>query len=281
MMCLMMIKTLQEYFEEYGTISEIILKVDPITGRSRGFAFLLFKENDAVDKILEASPHTIGDKVVDTKKAIPHAVHQQMKQRTKKVFVGGVPTDMPEHTIKEHFEKFGPIEEVALVTEKGAGSNKKRRGFCFVTFLSEDTAEKACCNSFHKINESDVEVKRATPREQDKRMSHGNAAPPFMGRGGRGHIMHAQSGRGGHWAPYGGHAGYFNYFPPPHYGGSYMGGAYGAYGGYGGYGGGYDPYTGGRREEVAYNSRYGPMRSNYAHNNHSHHVHGHHHPYSR
>ena len=43
---------------------------------SSGFAFLVFEEPDAVDKILNNSPHTICDKVVDAKKAIPHAVHQ-------------------------------------------------------------------------------------------------------------------------------------------------------------------------------------------------------------
>ena len=32
-----------------------------------------------------------------------------MKNRTKKVFVGGVPTDMPEETIREYFEQFGPV----------------------------------------------------------------------------------------------------------------------------------------------------------------------------
>ena len=29
-----------------------------------------------MDKILSAGPHTIGGKVIDSKKAIPHAVHQ-------------------------------------------------------------------------------------------------------------------------------------------------------------------------------------------------------------
>ena len=34
---------------------------------------------------------------------------QQLKQRTKKIFVGGVPTDMSEQTIRDYFEKFGPV----------------------------------------------------------------------------------------------------------------------------------------------------------------------------
>lgn len=42
-----------------------------------------------------------------------------MKHKTKKVFVGGVPTDMPEETIKEYFQQFG---EVIII------NNNKRRG---------------------------------------------------------------------------------------------------------------------------------------------------------
>ena len=53
---------------------------------------------------------------------------------------------------------FLQIEEVALVTEKGKGKEekKKRRGFCFVTFIKDDDADKACNSPFHKINESEV-----------------------------------------------------------------------------------------------------------------------------
>jgi RNA recognition motif-containing protein len=230
---------------------------------------------------LQSGPHTIDDKAIDAKKAIPHAVHQKMKNKTKKLFVGGVPTDMPEETIRSYFESFGPIEEIALVTEKGSGpkGEKKRRGFIFVTFESEDVAETACSKPFHKIESVSVEVKKATPRESEsRRVQYYADHPQFMGRGAmRGNFFQAQHGRGANWAPYGGHA-YFSFIPPP-YGGGYMGGGYGGYNTYGGYA--YDQYSGGnRRDDANYNSRYGPMRSNYT-NNHSHSHHPHHHPYSR
>lgn len=96
-----------------------------------------------------------------------------------------------------------------------------------------------------------VEVKRATPREQDnKRQPHYPVHPHFIGRG-RGHFGPYPGGRGGspaHWAPYGGHAGYYSFYPPPPpppYGGGYIGG-YNGYGGYGGYG--YEQYGRGREE---------------------------------
>ena len=37
---------------------------------------------------------------------------QAMKNRTKKIFVGGVPTDMEEQTLKDYFIKFGEVSDL-------------------------------------------------------------------------------------------------------------------------------------------------------------------------
>ena len=42
----------------------------------RGFAFVVFQEEEAVQKVLDNIPHTIDGRQVDAKKAIPHAIHQ-------------------------------------------------------------------------------------------------------------------------------------------------------------------------------------------------------------
>ena len=42
---------------------------------SRGFAFVVFDKVSTLNAVL-AEKHTISEKVVDTKKAIPHAHHQ-------------------------------------------------------------------------------------------------------------------------------------------------------------------------------------------------------------
>lgn len=49
------------------------------------------------------------------------------------------------------------IEEVALVTEKGT---KKRRGFCFVTFTSEDHVDTCTEKTFHMLNTTQVGLLR-------------------------------------------------------------------------------------------------------------------------
>ena len=42
---------LKEYFEKFGEIESINLKLDPVTGRSRCFAFLVFKESSSLEQV--------------------------------------------------------------------------------------------------------------------------------------------------------------------------------------------------------------------------------------
>ena len=42
---------LKDYFEKFGEIESINLKLDPVTGRSRCFAFLVFKEPSSVSQV--------------------------------------------------------------------------------------------------------------------------------------------------------------------------------------------------------------------------------------
>jgi len=42
---------IKDYFAKYGNVLEVNLKTDPSTGRSRGFAFVLFDSSSSVDKV--------------------------------------------------------------------------------------------------------------------------------------------------------------------------------------------------------------------------------------
>ncbi|KAJ0576438.1 putative RNA recognition motif domain, nucleotide-binding alpha-beta plait domain superfamily [Helianthus annuus] len=63
---------LKEYFSNYGDILEHQIMLDHVTGRSRGFGFVTFDSEDAVDKIFaDGQLHELGGKQVEIKRAEP------------------------------------------------------------------------------------------------------------------------------------------------------------------------------------------------------------------
>ncbi|XP_043193441.1 RNA-binding protein squid-like isoform X6 [Amphibalanus amphitrite] len=204
-------KELRDYFGQFGEIESVNVKTDPNTGRSRGFAFLVFSNTETIDKVLGKSEHIINGKKVDPKKA---------KARHGKIFVGGLKPEMSDDDIKNHFSAMGTVVEVEMPMDKVKNT---RKGFCFITFEQEAVVQDLIRTGKTKIKDIEVDVKKATPK-------------PDGGRGGMRGAPRGGRGYGG----YGGYGGYDGY-------GGY-GGYDGGYGG--GYGGGYDGgqgYSGGKQ----------------------------------
>lgn len=220
-------KDLKDYFSKFGEVADCTLKLDPLTGRSRGFGFVLFKNADSVDKVITQKDHKLNGKAIDPKKAKA----MKSKEPVKKIFVGGLSPDTPEEKIREYFDGYGEVETIELPMEN---KTNKRRGFCFITFKEEEPVKTIMEKKYHNIGLSKCEVKVAMSKEQYQQQQQW---------GGRGGYTGRARGRGGpnqNWNP-----GYGNYWNQGY-------GNYGNYGynnqGYGGYGG-YD-YTG-------YNNYYG------------------------
>jgi RNA-binding protein Musashi len=83
--------------------------------------------------------------------------------RTRKIFVGGLPSNVTEAEFKRYFEQFGVITDVVVMYDH---NTQRPRGFGFITYDSEDEVDKALHKKFHELNGKMVEVKRAVPKEQ-------------------------------------------------------------------------------------------------------------------
>lgn len=101
-------KDLTEYLSRFGEVVDCTIKTDPVTGRSRGFGFVLFKDAASVDKVLELKEHKLDGKLIDPKRAKA----LKGKEPPKKVFVGGLSPDTSEEQIKEYFGAFGEVGRV-------------------------------------------------------------------------------------------------------------------------------------------------------------------------
>merc|ERR1711887_93948 len=73
------------HFQSFGELDNINLKTDPATGRSRGFAFVVFKTVEGLKDAVSAEEHAVKGKKVAVKKA-------QAKQG--KVYVGKLKAEL-------------------------------------------------------------------------------------------------------------------------------------------------------------------------------------------
>lgn len=125
--------------------------------------------------MLELNEHKLDGKLIDPKRA--KAI--QGKEPPKKVFVGGLSPDTSEDQIREYFGAFGEvssvkkymnvwtmlamlicffffswqIENIELPTDT---KTNERRGFCFVTYISEEPVQQLLENRYHQIGSGKV-----------------------------------------------------------------------------------------------------------------------------
>jgi RNA-binding protein Musashi len=62
-------KRLEEIFSVFGQIINIRIVRDQLTGRSKGFAFITFAENESVEKSKELDNQNIDGKYIGVKQA--------------------------------------------------------------------------------------------------------------------------------------------------------------------------------------------------------------------
>lgn len=129
------------------------------TGRSRGFGFLTFEDMDSLEKSLISPKHQLDGRTVEVKRAIPRG---EVKTKSRKVFVGGVPPTSTNESLRDCFAKFGPIAEAQIMKDRVRG---RSRGFGFVTFEDDDSVTKVLSVPEHRLDGKLVDVKRAEPKK--------------------------------------------------------------------------------------------------------------------
>ncbi|KAH9804324.1 RNA-binding (RRM/RBD/RNP motifs) family protein [Citrus sinensis] len=249
--------TFNKHFGKYGDITDSVIMKDRYTGQPRGFGFITYADPSVVDKVIEDT-HIINGKQVEIKRTIPKGSGQSKDFKTKKIFVGGIPSSVSEDELKNFFSKYGKVLEHQIIRDH---ETNRSRGFGFVIFDSEEVVDEMLSKgNMIDMAGTQVEIKKAEPKK-----SSNPPPPPSYASNSRGRSFNDGFGGfgkyGGGYGGFGGSSlggyrgepslGYSGRFGPygggfgSSYGGSGLGGygrggeGYGSYGG-SGYGGGYD-----------------------------------------
>jgi len=128
-----------------------------------------------------------------------------LETMAKKLFVGGLAWATTDDTLRDAFSEFGEVTEAKVVSDRETG---RSRGFGFVTFASDESAERARNEMNDQtldgrtIRVDSAEDKERRPRDDGygggggggRRNSYGGGGGGGGGRGGRGG---GGGGRGG------------------------------------------------------------------------------------
>ncbi|XVF33854.1 hypothetical protein REPUB_Repub18cG0007600 [Reevesia pubescens] len=225
-----------KYFGKFGEIIDSVIMKDRYTGQPRGFGFITYADASVVDKVIEED-HVINGKQVEIKRTIPKGSSQSKDFKTKKIFVGGIPSSITEDEFRSFFSKYGDVIEHQIIRDH---ATNRSRGFGFIIFESEEVVDDMLSKgNIIDMAGTQVEIKKAEP----KKASNPPPAPAY-GSNSRGHSY--DDGFGGYGGSYGVFDGGFG--PGPYrthgsLGGRFSGGyGYGSgagefAGGYGGFGG--------------------------------------------
>lgn len=127
-----------KHFEKYGEITDSVIMKDRYTGQPRGFGFVTYADPSVVDSVIEDT-HVINGKQVEIKRTIPKGSGQSKDFKTKKIFVGGLPSTVTEDEFKDFFSKYGKVEEHQIIRDH---ETNRSRGFGFIIFESEEVVDE-------------------------------------------------------------------------------------------------------------------------------------------
>lgn len=94
----------------------------------------------------------------------------------KKIFVGSLPWAITSDMLRDLFAEYGEIVDAVVISDRMTGRSK---GFGFVTFATEESAQKSLEKNGQDVEGRAIVVNIAKPREERPRRDFGGG-----GRGG-------------------------------------------------------------------------------------------------
>eukprot|EP00808_Paulinella_micropora_P003890 g76594.t1 len=162
-------------FSQFGEIYTYKIVRDATSGLACGYGFVMYKEpSSAAQAVQQAGDSLVlNGRPVDCRFALPTS---KAGQHVRKLFVGGLPSDVDARTLRKHFSKYGEVIKATVMLDR---VTTRSRGFGFVTFANNGAVLAALAKP-QKITGRRIEVHKAMSRQQidqHKRNMHFDSVP--------------------------------------------------------------------------------------------------------
>lgn len=157
---------LQLYFRQFGQVLDVYLPKDAKKISHRGFGFVTFAEESIAEHVSQRRHEILGHLI-----AVDHASPLDETPGLgvcapyglgKKIFIGRIPVEATTEDLRLYFSQYGHILDVYIPKDAKKISH---RGFGFVTFAEESTAEHVAQKT-HEILGHRIAVDRAAPLDE-------------------------------------------------------------------------------------------------------------------
>jgi len=194
---------LRTLFSEFGEVTDVFLPSDRMSGRPRGFGFVTFADRTAAEAAVAKMDNTdLDGRAIRVNESRPRGDGPGFNASgaaNVKLYVGNLAYETTEDQVRSMFEKYGPISDCFIPTERDSG---KSRGFAFVTMAAEDARKAMSDVDGMEIDGRPVRVSESKPKGRgDDRFG----GPGGYGGGGGGYRDDYRGGGGGYGGGGGGY----------------------------------------------------------------------------
>lgn len=155
---------LMDLFGAYSPVSASII-TDRATGRSKGFGFVEFNEENTAQKAADE----LNGSSVDGRSIVVNIARPKEEDNVQpgdKLYVGNLSYDLDDHGLADLFSKYGSVVKAEVIK---FSDTQKSKGFGFVQFSSIEEATAALEMNGHEMDGRNLIVKMARPKEMTPR----------------------------------------------------------------------------------------------------------------
>ncbi|GMH28294.1 hypothetical protein Nepgr_030137 [Nepenthes gracilis] len=196
--------TLRNAFGKYGEIEDCKAVADKLSGKSKGYGFILFKTRSGARKALKQPQKKIGNRMTACQLAAigpvpssavsaasPAAAAPVSEFTQRKIYVSNVSADLDPQKLTNFFAKFGEIEEGPLGLDKQTG---KPKGFCLFVYKSIESARKVLEEPHKNFEGHVLHCQKAIDGPKPGKQQQHQQRNPHFGRNGNPSLAGAIAG---------------------------------------------------------------------------------------